>query len=114
MAGYPARGNPIMGLVRNPDPEAGKPSDDYALAEDGKPYTTLGYHNGPNVREAASPALTDNLVQAPDYQQQTAVNMTSETHAGEDVPLYAIRRITGAAMFAPKSNKFKGYWQRAA
>ena len=56
IAGYPARGNPIMGLVRNPDPEAGKPSEDYALAEDGKPYTTLGYHNGPNVREADSPA----------------------------------------------------------
>ena len=89
MAGYPARGNPIMGLVRNPDPEAGKPSEDYALALDGKPYTTLGYHNGPNVRENDSPALTDNMVQAPDYQQQTAVNMESETHAGEDVPLYA-------------------------
>lgn len=89
MAGYPARGNPIMGLVRNPDPEAGKPSEDYALAEDGKPYTTLGYHNGPNAREETSPALTDNLVQAPDYQQQTAVRMSSETHAGEDVPLYA-------------------------
>ena len=24
-----------------------------------------------------------------------------------------VRRITGAAMFAPKSNKFKGYWQRS-
>ena len=89
MAGYPARGNPILGLVRPPDPEAGKPSDSYMLAEDGKPFTTLGYHNGPNVREADSPALTDNMVQNPDFQQQTAVNMTSETHAGEDVPLYA-------------------------
>ncbi len=103
IAGYPARGNPIMGLVRNPDPEAGKPSEDYALAEDGKPYTTLGYHNGPNVREADSPALTDNIVQAPDYQQQTAVNMSSETHAGEDVPLYA----TG-----PGSHRVKGVMEQ--
>lgn len=89
MAGYPARGNPILGLVKNPDPEAGTPNPEPALARDGKPYTTLGYHNGPNIREADSPALTSNAVQAPDFLQQTAVYMDSETHAGEDVPLYA-------------------------
>jgi len=89
MAGYPVRGNPILGLVRNPDPVNGGTVEGYAKAEDGKPYTTLGYHNGPNVREADSPALTDNVVQAKDFRQQTAVNMKSETHAGEDVPLYA-------------------------
>jgi len=89
MAGYPVRGNPILGLVRNPDPVNGGTVEGYAKAEDGKPYTTLGYHNGPNVREADSPALTDNMVQAKDFRQQTAVNMKSETHAGEDVPLYA-------------------------
>lgn len=89
IAGYPARGNPIMGLVRAPDPEAGKASEDLSLAKDGKPYTTLGYHNGPNVRENDSPTLTDNMVQDPDFQQQTAVSMNSETHGGEDVPLYA-------------------------
>jgi alkaline phosphatase len=83
IAGYPGRGNPILGLVK----EAG--ADDYKKAEDGKPYTTLGYHNGPNVREADSPALTDNMVQARDYRQQTAVKLGSETHGGEDVPLYA-------------------------
>jgi len=33
------------------------------------------------VREADSPALSDNAVQAKDYQQQTAVNLDSETHA---------------------------------
>jgi alkaline phosphatase len=89
MAGYPARGNPILGLVKNPDPEAGTPKTEPALARDGKPYTTLGYHNGPNVREADSPPLSDNMVQAQDFLQQTAVDMNSETHAGEDVPLYA-------------------------
>jgi len=67
ISGYPARGNPILGLVRNPDPEAGGPAKDYAKDLDDKPYTTLGYANGPN----------------------TAVRLESETHAGEDVPLYA-------------------------
>ncbi len=89
MAGYPVRGNPILGLVRRPDPEAGGAAKDYAKADDGNPYTTLGYHNGPNIRKDDSPALTDNMVQAKDYRQQTAVNLAYETHAGEDVPLYA-------------------------
>ena len=89
MAGYPVRGNPILGLVRPLDRNTGQVSEDYAKAEDGKPYTTLGYHNGPNVREADSPALTDNMVQAKDFRQQTAVQLGSETHAGEDVALFA-------------------------
>lgn len=89
MAGYPKRGNPILGLVRTPDPKGEGAGVDPLLAEDGKPYTTLGYHNGPNVREADSAPLTDNMVQDPDFQQQTAVHLDSETHAGEDVPLYA-------------------------
>ena len=87
ISGYPVRGNPILGLVKGFDPE--KRVINTTLDRDGKPYTTLGYYNGPNVREADSPALTDNMVQAPDFQQQTAVNLSSETHAGEDVPLYA-------------------------
>ena len=89
MAGYPARGNPILGLVRYPDPEGGGSAKEYAKAEDGKPYTTLGYQNGPNVRELDSPALTDNMVQAKDFRQQTGVHLKDETHAGEDVALYA-------------------------
>ena len=89
MAGYPVRGNPILGLVRHPDPESGGAAKDYAKAEDGKPYTTLGYQNGPNVRNAESPTLSDNMVQAIDFRQQSGVRMKSETHAGEDVALYA-------------------------
>ncbi len=87
MAGYPMRGNPILGLAKGFDPKT--QTVDLILDKDGKPYTTLGYHNGPNVREADSPALSDNMVQAPDFRQQTAVNLNSETHSGEDVPLYA-------------------------
>lgn len=89
ISGYPARGNPILGLVRLPDPENGRPSADYAKDLDGQPYTTLGYANGPEVRREGSAALTDNVVQAEDYQQQATVRLESETHAGEDVPLYA-------------------------
>lgn len=97
MAGYPVRGNPILGLVKGYNPETGEV--ELIKDRDDKPYTTLGYHNGPNVRESDSPALTDNEVQAPDFRQQTAVNTRSETHAGEDVPLYA----TG-----PGSDKARG------
>ncbi len=87
MAGYPVRGNPILGLAKGFNPETRQ--IEAIKDKDGKPYTTLGYHNGPNVREADSPALTDNMVQAKDFRQQTAVNLGSETHAGEDVALYA-------------------------
>jgi len=97
MAGYPVRGNPILGLSRSVDRDTGGPAEDYSLDEDGKPYTTLGYQNGPNIREADSDVLTDNMVQAPDYMQQAAVHLGSETHAGEDVALYATG--PGAARF---------------
>ena len=97
MQGYPKRGNPILGLVDNRGRDLPDDAPKYAPAKDGKPYTTLGYYNGPNVRTEDSPALTDNLVQGPDYRQQTAIPLGSETHAGEDVPLYA--RGPGAARF---------------
>jgi len=99
MAGYPVRGNPILGLVK-PVGET-----EHTLAEDGKPYTTLGYHNGPNVREADSPALTDNMVQAKDFRQQTAVNLSSETHAGEDVALFATGPGAGNVRGVMEQNK---------
>ena len=103
MAGYPVRGNPILGLVRGVDQKTGTSAEDYSQDEDGKPYTTLGYYNGPNVRENDSPALTDNIVQSPDFHQQTAVKLGSETHAGEDVALYA----TG-----PGSRRFNGVMEQ--
>ncbi len=91
MAGYPKRGNPILGLVVPPKSieELSKGESRYILAGDGKPYTTLGYQNGSNVRTPDSPALTDNEVQAPGFRQQSAVPTGSETHAGEDVALFA-------------------------
>lgn len=44
-AGYPERGNPILGLVRGIDEETGESA--VIPAQDGKPYTTLGFLNGP-------------------------------------------------------------------
>ncbi len=84
MSGYPSRTNPILGLV---DDGNGKP----ALAKDGKPYTTLSYANGPGANEKGEPRadLTNVDTTAPDYRQQALVPMRSETHGGEDVPIFA-------------------------
>jgi alkaline phosphatase len=96
--GYPKRGNPILGLATD---ESGK----LAKADDGKPYTTLGYANGPGAvfpalpKEAApgtqaEPAgaradLTNVDVVAIDYRQQSTLPFASETHAGDDVAVFA-------------------------
>ena len=101
MGGYPARGNPILGLVHSPD-QMGVRTAEPALAADGKPYTTLGYLNGPGYaeqaslaeREAAAP-VTGRFInskvdtQSKNFFQESLVPMSSETHGGEDVAIYA-------------------------
>ena len=87
IAGYPALGNPILGLVRPVDYKTGKPSTVASKAADGLPYTTLGYHNGQNPRSDIE--QTNNMVQDKDYHQQSAIRRPSETHGGEDVALFA-------------------------
>ncbi len=86
IAGYPRRGNPILGLVENQDGSIAKAGDD-------KPYTTVGYTNGPGAAGSFSDGTRADLsqvkVQDLDFMQQAAVPMGSETHAGEDVPVYA-------------------------
>ncbi|WP_420606276.1 alkaline phosphatase [Novosphingopyxis sp.] len=83
MAGYPPRGNPILGLV-NAD-EDGAPA-----TKDGKAYTTLGYANGPGAVPATGrPDPADVDTTAKDYLQQSLVPLGSETHSGEDVALKA-------------------------
>lgn len=79
ISGYPKRGNPILGLVTNPLDES--PS----LAEDGKPYTTLGYANGAGAWTGERPEPETGVT----ANQQAAIPLDSETHAGEDVALYA-------------------------
>lgn len=82
VGGYPDRGNDILGKVVT----------DGALALDatGKPYTTLGYINGPGYRgPAARPDLTNVDTANVNFLQEAAVPLSSETHAAEDVGIYA-------------------------
>lgn len=97
IAGYPKRGNPILGKVV----AAGQTEP--TLASDKKPYTTVsfangfGYHEGlpgddvygstinaGRVEDMTSVDTTD-----PDFHQEALVPLSSETHAGEDVAIYA-------------------------
>lgn len=84
IAGYPKRGNPILGLVTGGGEGEGSP-DEAAVASDGQPYSTLGYGNGPGAVKGARGA-PDTSVKA---RQQALVPLGSETHGGEDVALYA-------------------------
>ncbi|CAN0263205.1 unnamed protein product [Chrysoparadoxa australica] len=100
ISGYPERGNPILGKVK----AAGEHGHEDAY--DGKPYTTLGYINGrgfhphvdgqspdqfnhlPNPGRPADLSQLDTTL--PNYHQEAGVPLDSETHAGEDVPIYAV------------------------
>ncbi|TGY94020.1 alkaline phosphatase [Marinicauda pacifica] len=88
IAGYPRRGNPILGLVHPDAPDLSDDPTPPATAQDGRPYTTLGYYTGPHQRPPEG-SLTDAEVMDPDYRQESAVPMGSETHSGEDVIAYA-------------------------
>ncbi|MGL5487536.1 MAG: alkaline phosphatase, partial [Shewanella sp.] len=83
IAGYPKRGNPILGLVHDVD-------GSLALANDGKPYTTLAYTNGPGAVVGVRDDLTSVDTQNKDFMQQALIPMESETHAGEDISLHAM------------------------
>ncbi|XP_070542329.1 alkaline phosphatase-like [Ptychodera flava] len=85
IVGYPGRGNPILGV------------NDNALGADRLPYTTIMYANGPGGAQVQlsydlmgnRPNLTDVDTEAVDYIQQATIPDSSESHGGEDVPLYA-------------------------
>ncbi|MCL1142167.1 alkaline phosphatase [Shewanella gaetbuli] len=99
IAGYPKRGNPILGKV------VGVGSEEPATASDGMPYTTLGYTNGRGFKNLGTETdadegyghdiaagrhdLSDIDTQTAGYHQEALVPMSSETHAGEDVGIYA-------------------------
>lgn len=86
IGGYPTRGNPILGLVTGNDAR-GIARQTPNLADDGQPYTTLGYRNGPGAIDAVPRPAPSSDPLAP---QQALVPLVEETHGGEDVPLYAI------------------------
>ena len=101
MAGYPKRGNPILGKVINVG------SDKPALAADGMPYTTLGYANGLGYRDLLDQTNADHSyhngplagrqdlskvdTETAGFHQEALVPRKSETHGGEDVAIYAHR-----------------------
>ncbi len=98
IAGYPKRGNPILGKV------VGVGADEPALAADGLPYTTLGYTNGLGFRDLGDETNADAGYGLPSdtgridltavdtetsgYHQEALIPTGSETHAGEDVAVY--------------------------
>ena len=103
IAGYPSRGNPILGKTA-----VGGVNLTDAL---GLPYTTLAYANGPGwtggflrndfdpttegrvpgeyIGAELRPDLSMIDTAHPDYLQEATVPLGSETHAGEDVTVYA-------------------------
>lgn len=99
MAGYPKRGNPILGKVVN----IGETQPAHAV--DGMPYTTLGYANGLGYRHLHNETDADRSYEAPahsgrknlseidtkqsGYHQEALVPLSAETHGGEDVAIYA-------------------------
>lgn len=88
MAGYPRRGNPILGLARAHDAHD-QPAIEPLKGDDGLPYTTLAYSNGPGYRPDGRSELSDHTTQDPDFLQPASVPLESETHGGEDVAIYA-------------------------
>lgn len=87
MAGYPKRGNPILGTSKNQLGEE-------VLANDGFPYTTLGYANGDAFGRQTHKANTED----PNYHQGVAVPLNAATHGSDDVALHA--KGPGAHLFS--------------
>lgn len=97
IAGYPKRGNPILGKVVAP----GKTEP--TLASDDNPYTTVSFANGRGYHVAVAgddvygadintgrvADMTDVDTTDPDFHQEALVPLSSETHAGEEVAIYA-------------------------
>ncbi|MDN5865425.1 MAG: alkaline phosphatase [Gammaproteobacteria bacterium] len=111
--GYPARGNSILGLVRDADGER-------ATDALGLPYTTLAFGSGPGYTGATDaqpegpkhfphhydqaygihhgqPDLTHVDTADPNYLQAATIPKHGETHGGEDVAVFA--HGAGAAAF---------------
>lgn len=88
IAGYPRRGNDIMGFIQNvKEGEASGPEspEGWALDKTGRPMTTLTYANGPPLGKN-QPRLTPD---DKNFQQDKLYPTDGESHGGEDVALFA-------------------------
>jgi alkaline phosphatase len=109
--GYPARGNNILGLVREVAQD-GTLEPDYSRDRTGKPYTTLNYTSGRGYTGATNqqpegpkrfpanavgmkgitsgrPDLSKVDTTDPNYLQEATIPSSDETHGGEDVAVFA-------------------------
>ena len=105
LAGYPTRGNPILGVVKGND-DAGHAEDEAVMAADDMPYTTVGYANGLGFADygegnggdqrygdagAAGRHDLDGIdTESSGFHQEALIPLGSETHSGEDVGIYAV------------------------
>lgn len=107
--GYCGRGSNILGLCMAENEAGVTHTGEANLGADGKPYTVAGYLNGPGAvlveqppAEGAAadapkvfaapegrPVLTEAEATDPDFLQQALIPLSSETHSGEDVAVYA-------------------------
>lgn len=87
-AGYPVRGNPILGKVMK---RARGGGTTLALDADGLPYTALAYANGPGRPKGGAPRadLSEVDTTDPGFHQQALVALSSESHGGDDVGVWA-------------------------
>ena len=96
--GYCGRGSNIVGLCMEENEAGIEHNGTPNLGADGKPYTVAGYLNGAGsvlIEQAdgtfsgSRPDLTEEEATDPDYLQQALIPMSSETHSGEDVAVFA-------------------------
>ncbi len=110
-AGYPVRGNAILGKVKGSSGESSN-SSGFATDATGLTYTTLSYANGPGYvgatdqapegsktfpqevsgfqsAEKGRPNLAEVDTEHPDYMQEAMLPLSNETHGGDDVGIWA-------------------------
>ena len=98
-AGAATHGNGILDVVYDLNQTTGQVVE--STDRNGVPYTVIGYLNGPGYRPQprvdpridAFPGrggVTPGGPWHPDYFQEAAVPLSSETHSGEEVAIYAI------------------------
>lgn len=96
--GYCGRGSNILGLCMGIDGAGIEHTGEPELADDGKPFSVVGYLNGPGSVLIQQPdgnyyggraVLDEEMATDIDFLQQALVPKSSETHSGEDVAAYA-------------------------
>lgn len=96
--GYCGRGSAINGLCMGENEQGTEHTGEPNLGDDGKPYTVVNYLNGVGsilteqtggTWSGSRPDLTEEEATDPDYVQQALIPLSSETHSGEDVAVFA-------------------------